>query len=151
MMSAISNDTDFRKALDGLDDTTQRKVGADFVESVLDLNSDERVKEALKVAREGGSEEFLSAVFKNAKKASLDSHARCGSEGDWAEQAAYFVARAATAVVAPPGQSKSDNAAWLAAVNARMARTCESIDAAEDAAGQESARQYRVLADYLKH
>jgi len=148
-MPEITNDTEFRKALDGLGLDDQRKVGAAFVDGVVDLNSDERVGQALRAAREGLSGDLLAAVFKNAKKASIDSHARCGSEGDWADQAAYFVARAATAIAAPPGQSKTDNVAWLAAVNARMARTCESIDGEADAAGQESKRQYRILAEYL--
>lgn len=150
-MSEITNDTEFRKALDGLGLDEQRKIGADFVEQVLSLNDDARVKQAIEVARGGGSDELLQTAFKSAKRASIDSHARCGSEGDWAEQAAYFVARAATACVAPEGQSKTENVAWLAAVNSRMARTCQSIDAAADAAGQESARQYGLLADYLKH
>ncbi len=150
-MSAITNDTEFRKVLDGLGLDEQRKIGACFVEQVLPLNLDARVTQAIEVARGGVVGDLLQSAFKSAKRASIDSHARCGSEGDWAEQAAYFVARAAAACVTPEGQSKTDNVAWLAAVNTRMARTCESIDAAEDAAGQESARQYGLLADFVKH
>ena len=149
-MSEIANDQDFRKALDGLAIDDQRRIGAAFVESVIDFSSDDRVREAVKAAREGMSAEMQSAVFKSAKKASLDSHARCGADADWSCQADYFVARAASAVVAPPGQMKSDNVAWLAAVHARMAKTCASVDAPEDLADQERQSQYRLLSDFLQ-
>ena len=148
-MTTFSNDAGFRKALDGLDLAAQRKVGAKFVRAVLDLIDDERVGNAVEAAEKGSSGDALATVFQGAKRASLDWHTRCGSEGDWREQAAYFVARAATACVAPASHSKSGNPAWQAAVNARMARTSAGIGSEETSGARESETQYRILADFL--
>ncbi|MEZ5841512.1 MAG: hypothetical protein R3D02_14150 [Hyphomicrobiales bacterium] len=147
-MAEIQNDTAFRKALDGLDIDRQRKVGAMFVRAVLPLIADERVTAAVDAAERGASGDMLSAAFQGARRASIDWHTRCGAEGDWKEQAAYFVARAAAALVAPPAHVKSGNPAWQAAVNARMARTSLSIDG-EAAATRENEAQYRILAGFL--
>jgi hydrogenase large subunit len=46
-MATITNDSEFRAALDGMETARQREAGALFVEHVLDLTSDPRVKQAL--------------------------------------------------------------------------------------------------------
>jgi len=151
-MTSISNDSEFRQALEALDNTRQRVVAARFVEHVLDLTSDERLALVTKTAaKSAASDAELAAALGSARAATFDSHTRCGSEGDWSAQAGYFVARAAAAAVTPPGQLPGGGA-WQAAVSSRMARTCETI--ARDATagtpgGGESAAQYRILSEFL--
>ena len=148
-MTGVSNDTEFRKALDALDATQQRLVATRFVENVVALCSDQRIARVLKVAGDGGaSEGELADALKTARAATFDCHTRCGSEGDWSEQAGYFVARAAAAALSPVGQ-KSSGAAWQAAMSSRMAQTSKSIVSGEDTAGQESKQQYRILSEFL--
>jgi hypothetical protein len=148
-MTDISNDTEFRAALDGLDAAGQRLVAARFVENVIALCSDERVARVMRVAGESRSSEGeLADAQKTARAATFDCHTRCGSEGDWSEQAGYFVARAATAALTPGGQMPS-GPAWQAAMSCRMAQTSLSIVSGDDAAGQESKQQYRILSEFL--
>ena len=148
-MPGITSDTEFRKALDGLDATRQRQVAARFVENVIALCSDERLAGVVAVAgnREAG-EGALADALKTARSTTIDCHTRCGSEGDWSEQAGYFVARAATAALTPQGQMPS-GPAWQAALSCRMAQTSRSIVTGDDTAGQESEQQYRILSEFL--
>lgn len=150
-MTTITNDLEFRRALDSLDIPQQRMLGAEFVNSVLPLCEDPRVGRALEEAlRTDVSEKELASALKAAKGAAIDSHTRCGADGNWSAQAGYFVARAASAVVAPEGQGKAGGPAWQAAMNSRMARTCESIDSGdESAASDEGEAQYRLLEQFL--
>jgi hypothetical protein len=95
-------------------------------------------------------DELLNAL-RSARAATFESHTRCGSEGNWTDQAGYFVARAAVAAVTPPTQSRARGAAWQAAMSSRMARTSMLID---DGDGQPTAQaenewQYQTLSDYL--
>lgn len=142
----ITQDTDFKQALDKLGLVQQRRVGAAFVRNVLALNpAVTKVVDA--AANEDTTADELAVAFKQAKAAALDSHTRCGSDSDWQAQAGYFVARAATALVAPDKQAKVP--AWEAAVNARMARTCGHIDASDESMHEESEAQYRLLEQFL--
>ncbi|MCB1755004.1 MAG: hypothetical protein KDJ38_05755 [Gammaproteobacteria bacterium] len=147
-MTTINNDAEFRSAIAALDAGQQRVIGARLVENVLDFNDDERVKRALNTAiQNSASREELDAAAGIAKRASLDSHTRCGAEGDWQAQAAYFVAKAAASLLAPKSGSK--DAVWQAAVSCRMARTSEQIAQGQDTGDQEAAAQYRLLETYL--
>jgi hypothetical protein len=148
-MTGISNDAEFRTALDGLDGARQRLVAARFVEHVLALCSDERIARVLRVAGNSeAAEDELAEALKTARATTFDCHTRCGSEGDWAEQAGYFVARAATAALTPIGQMPS-GPAWQAALSSRMAQTSQSIVSGDDIAGQEGNQQYRILSEFL--
>ena len=149
-MPGITNDTEFRKALDGLDATRQRQVAACFVENVIALCSDERLARVAAVAgnSDAASDSALAEALKTARAATIDCHTRCGSEGDWSEQAGYFVARAATAALTPIGQMPS-GPAWQAALSCRMAQTSMSIVTGDDTAGQEGEQQYRILSEFL--
>jgi hypothetical protein len=149
-MSTISNDKQFRDALNGLNPQQQRIVGALFVESVLSLSEDPRVARSLIVAKDMElGEEALILARRSAKAASLEAHTRCGADGEWTDQAGYFVARAAEACLEPEGRSQGRGAAWKAAMSARMARTCLAADSDEDAHDTESQAQYRILTSYL--
>jgi len=78
-MTQISNDTEFRKALDDLDSTRQRLVAARFVENVLALCSDERIARVVGVAgnSEAGEDELAEAL-KTARATTFACHTRCG-------------------------------------------------------------------------
>lgn len=149
-MTGITNDTEFRQALDGLDMARQRAVGARFVQSVRDLSDDERIDFAIKVAQdtEASSDEIESA-WHSAKAVALDCYTRCGADADWNMQAGYFVARAASSIVMPEKDLDGDNPAWQAAMHSRMARTCSEI--ARDVASEqgETEKQYRILEEFL--
>jgi hypothetical protein len=148
-MTEITNDREFRAALDRLDAGQQRLVAAGFAKSVLHLCTDERIARVLEVAGDpGASSSALGEALKTAKATTFDCHTRCGSEGDWLEQAGYFVARAAVAALTPLGQMPG-GVAWQAAMSARMAETSKSIVTGENTAGQESENQYRLLAGFL--
>jgi hypothetical protein len=96
----------------------------------------------------GASEDELAEALKTARATTFDCHTRCGSEGDWSEQAGYFVARAATAALTPIGQMPS-GPAWQAALGSRMAQTSQSIVSGDDIAGQEAEQQYGILSEFL--
>lgn len=151
-MTSINNDVDFRQALMDLGAEQQRAVAARFVEHVLLLSSDERLNRVIKAAADShASEDELSSALKSARAATFDSHTRCGSEGNWSEQAGYFVARAAVAAMTPVVQSKAGGPAWQAAMSSRMARTSILIDDefSELPVQTENEWQYQLLTDYL--
>mgnify|MGYP001821777832 CR=1 FL=1 len=148
-MTAITNDSDFHAALGSLDAGQQRAVAAGFAHNVLHLCTDERIARVLEVAGDNdASGAALAEALKTAKAATFDCHTRCGSEGDWLEQAGYFVARSAVAALTPLGQMPG-GVAWQAAMSARIAQTSKSIVTGEDTAEQESENQYRLLAGFL--
>ena len=148
-MSQISNDTEFKQALLDLDFTRQRIVAALFVNHVLPLSQDKRLSRVTEIAKDdNASEEELSIALKSAKAATFDSHTRCGSEGNWTDQAGYFVARALVAALTPPAQSKAGGPAWQAAMSCRMAKTSMLIDC-ENEIPTGNEWQYGILSNYL--
>ncbi len=151
-MSQITNDTELKQALLGLDPAQQRAVAAKFVEHVLPLSTDERINRVVKIAADNdASADELSNALRTAKAATFDSHTRCGSEGNWTEQAGYFVSRAAMAAVTPCEQCASNSPAWQAAMSSRMAQTSILIDdeSSEQPTHNESEWQYQFLSDHL--
>ena len=148
-MSQITNDTEFKQTLEGLDDTQQRIVAGRFVEHVLSLSNDKRLNNVVKVATDSDATDAeIADALKSARAATFDSHTRCGSEGHWSDQAGYFVARAAAAAVTPQLQSKSGGPAWQAALSIRMAQTCVLIDS-DDVTPVGNEWQYEILTNYL--
>ncbi len=149
-MTTISNDIEFRQALEGMEYSKQRELAGLFVQNVLGLSTDDRIRRVIKVAldAEADKDELANALV-SAKAAMLDCHARCGAEGDWRHQAGYFVARAATSALTPEGQCRSGGPAWQAAMSSRMARTSIVIDSGDDTPSDESEQQYRILSNYL--
>ena len=149
-MTQISNDTEFRQSISQLDFSKQRELAGMFVNNVIGLSTDERVDRVIKVALNNSvSGEELVSSLKTAKAATVDCHTRCGSEGDWKEQAGYFVARAATAAMMPETQNRGGGPAWQAAMSCRMARTSELIDSESGSDNDEIEQQYQILSDYL--
>ena len=146
---AINDDTEFQTVVRGLTLERQRQLAARFVENVLGLCPDPRVKAAVTVAmQEGVGDAELTMARQNAKSASVESYTRCGREADWKSQAGHFVALAALASVAPAERAAA--LAWDAAMNARMARTCETIAEGEGTRNREAETQYRMLEKFLE-
>jgi hypothetical protein len=143
----IENDSDFKAALDNLPPAKRRMAAALFTESVLALCHDGRVKNVVESAKRSNfSDADLGTAFQFAKAASVDTYTQCGHECDWNKQAGHFVAEAALASIKP---ADGNNAAWDAAMHARMARTCESIAAGHGTGNEEAAAQYRILSEFL--
>jgi len=151
-MNDISNEADFRRVLESLGDVQQRQVAILFVKHVLHLSDDKRLERVIKTAADPqATEEELAASLKLAHAVTFDSHARCGAEGQWSDQAGYFVARAAVAATTSPEHSRVGGAAWQAAMQARMAYTTMLIDDDTDqhSAHTECEWQYQCLSGYL--
>ncbi len=148
-MSRISNDAEFKQALHNLSPVQQRIVAASFVEHILPLSKDNRLKNITKIALDkDASDDELASALKSAKAATFDSHTRCGSEGNWTDQAGYFVARAIMAALTPLSQSKAGGPAWQAAMHSRIAQTSSLIDSG-DVAPTDNQWQYDILSNYL--
>jgi len=149
-MAQITSDSSFKEALDSLDFAQQRVAAGLFVNNGLDLCDDERITRIADIAANPDtSDDELASALNTARAATIDCHARCGSEGDWQAQAGYFVARAATAALTPESQSKGGGPAWQAAMSSRMARTSIQIYAEDVATDDGSESQYKILSDYL--
>jgi hypothetical protein len=145
---AISNDKEFKAALAWLPAARQRQVAARFVERVYPLSNDVRVKAALDVAgRPDISDTELTVVAQAANTARVESFTQCGRETDWTAQAGHFVAKAAVACVRPA--EAGDNLAWEAAMQARMARTCQTVADGSGTEHREAEEQYRILEAFL--
>ncbi len=148
-MANINNEAQFKVAIGALDSDVQRQLAAQFTEHVLELTDDSRIANSAGVASDpGASEAELTASFKTVKAATIESHTRCGSEGDWKAQAAYFVARACEAALMPKGYKKA-GPALQAATSARMARTAWLIDSDEGGESSEREAQYQILNEFL--
>lgn len=145
---AIGNDKDFKSALNGLPVAGQRQLAAAFVQRVLALSGDARVKAALDVAaRADASDAELGMALQAANTARVESFTQCGRESDWMAQAGHFVAKAAVACVRPA--EGGDSPAWEAAMQARMARTCETVASGTGTENREAEAQYRILEAFL--
>lgn len=143
-----TNDREFKTKLGALPIAHQRQVAASFVQRVLPLSNDFRIKSALVLAqRSGVSEAELASVYQAANTARVESFTQCGKETDWTAQAGHFVAKAAVACVRPAAEG--ENLAWEAAMSARMARTCETVANGEGTENSEPAEQYRLLSEFL--
>ena len=143
-----SNDKEFKAELGALPIAHQRHVAAQFVQRVFPLSNDPRLKAALELARRADvSDAELAGAYQSANTARVESYTQCGRETDWAAQAGHFVAKAAVACVRPAAEG--ENLAWEAAMQARMARTCETVATGEGTENSEAQEQYRILGAFL--
>jgi hypothetical protein len=151
IMTAIHSDAEFKAALSRLPLDQQRRVGNLFVENVIHLSDNPKVKQAISIANKAD----LSAVdiaegFKTAKAAAIDSYTLCGRDADWLGQAGHFVASAAAMCLTPEDQvAQCGDLAWSTAMNARMSKVCEAIARGQDADNQEAEKQYAILETFL--
>jgi hypothetical protein len=145
---AISNDEEFKSALAGLSISQQRQVAARFVQRVFPLSNDARIRSALDAAgRAGIADAELALAAQAANSARVESFTRCGKETDWGAQAGHFVAKAAVACV--KRAEAGDNLAWDAAMQARVARTCQTVADGSGTDNREAEEQYRILEAFL--
>jgi hypothetical protein len=144
---ATTNDKEFKAKLEALSTGQQRQVAALFVQRVFALSNDVRIRAALDVAmRADISEAELAVVSQAANTAKVESYAQCGKDTDWNTQAGLFVAKAAVSCIGPVAEGK--NLAWEAAMQVRVARTCEA--ASGDVTNHKEAEaQYAILDDFL--
>ncbi len=88
---ATTNDKEFRVKLETLSVSQQRQVAALFVQRVLGLSNDVRIKAALDMAmRADISDAELAVVSQAANTARVESYAQCGRDSDWNTQAGLF-------------------------------------------------------------
>lgn len=144
-MPNIQNDEAFKRALESLTPADQRVIGAQFVEHVLALNADARVRRAVEVAKNASAApQELESAGRDANTVAVETYTTCGQDTDWHLQAAHFVATAITSCMTGGG-----NVAWKAAMHARMARDCEMLASGSATEQPEAESQYQVLEAYL--
>jgi hypothetical protein len=145
---AITNDKGFKSVLAGLSIAKQRQLAVRFVEAVLPLSGDARIRAALETAgRADVTDAELAQAAQAANSARVESFTHCGKETDWTAQAGHFVAKAAVACVKPvePG----GNLAWDAAMQARLARTFQTVAEGTGTDNREAEAQYHTLEAFL--
>jgi hypothetical protein len=144
----ISNDKEFKSALTGLTTAQQRQVAARLVQQVFPLSNDARIKAALDAAgRVDITDAELAGASQAANSARVESFTQCGKEADWSAQAGHFVAKAAVACV--KSADAGDGLAWDAAMQARLARTCQTVADGAGTDNREAEAQYRILEAFL--
>ena len=150
-MATIQDEAGFQQALQSLDQTQQRRVGAQFVRSCGDLLDDFRIQHALKCAEEPNTAEGeLLAAYRGVRSLEVETYTRCGTHVDWTAMAAHHVATGAAACSAPSATLLGDdNIAYRAAMSCRLARNCAMLHAGEEADCAEIPKQYEILAAFL--
>lgn len=145
---SISNDKEFKKTLAALPIARQRQLAAAFARRVFGLSNDVRVKAALDAAQRADvADAELSLVAQAAHSARVESFTQCGKDTGWTAQAGHFVAKAAVACVR--AAEEGQNIAWDAAMQVRMARTCQGVAAGDGTDNSEAEAQYRILETFL--
>ena len=152
-MTKIHSDVEFKAALSRLSLQQQRAVGRLFVENVLELSDNPRVAKALGTGNLADlSDADMAEGFRTAKTAAIESYTLCGHEGDWLKQASHFAAAAAAACLTPSEQAaQCRDLAWSTAMNARMARVCETVAQGKGTDESETQKQYAILESYLQN
>lgn len=147
----ISNDQEFKNALGNLSAQQQRQLGARFCQSVSGPLDNPRLAGALKVALTPDStEQELKDAYKVAKSIATNTYTACGRDADWGLQAEHFVAAACAAALTPADlTTETFNAAWKAAIQARMAKNCQMIESDSGEVENEADRQYRLTEAFL--
>lgn len=147
----IKNDQDFKRALSELPISAQRKLAAQFINSVISLNSDPLITRALETANDDKcTDSELEDIYKSIKSLVVRTYTACGDDADWASQAAHFVVTATKACLTPSVHlDNKNNLAWKCAMQTRMARSCEMIEINSDIVDNEAHKQYAILNDVL--
>jgi hypothetical protein len=144
----ITNDKEFKAALAALDNCSRRQATAYLIRQALDLTPDSRVRAGLDLAvRCDANEAELAVAAAGVNSARVATYTQCGHDANWTCQASHFVASAAQHCVKP---EVSAGGAWEAAMQARMARICQSIALGEGTSNREAEAQYRALEEYVQ-
>lgn len=151
----------FQEALSALPVPQQRLVAAQFIDHVLDLTDEPRLRDAqVMAAKSGVTAEELVDAFHSVNAIYIQTHPRSDlSELDYTKQAVHFIAEACLVCLSPTYQeAKIQRIAEKTAMYCRMARTCASImhDADQPELGEtekalqnEIKEQYRIVNDFL--
>ena len=147
----IKNDQDFKQALSELSMAEQRRLAAQFIDSVVQLSSEPVIARALKVIRaEVYSENDSEEIYKQIKSLAVKTYTACGDDADWSSQAAHFVVTATKACLTPRKfLDNKNNLAWKCAMQTRMARNCELIESDNNTIDNEAQKQYAITNDFL--
>ncbi|MEW8013637.1 MAG: hypothetical protein AB2807_02270 [Candidatus Sedimenticola endophacoides] len=150
-MNHITDDQQLRALLDTLSADRQRAIGARFAHSVASLCADPRLVRLLELAIAPDlTPAERTEAFKTARSIAVASYAACGSDADCDAQAEHFVAAACTAALTPDDQiNATQNPAWKAAIQARMARNCHMIGSDSADLDNEAARQYAIALEFI--
>ena len=147
-MTTIHSDKDLRLVLARLSPERQRRVGGMFIENVLDLCDDKRVRRAVQVAIDPeSSEEEREDAFHSAKAYAINTYTECGRDTDWSRQAAHFVGVAAACLLSGDEPGGTGSLAWKVAMHVRNARNCALI-AHEGGSDDEAERQRRIAGEF---
>ncbi len=147
----IKNDQDFKQLLSELSIAEQRKLAAQFIDSVVQLNSASIIARALKTAKDDVSTESdFEEIYKQIKLLAVKTYTACGGDVDWSSQAAHFVVTATKACLTPlEFLDNKNNLAWKCAMQTRMARNCELIESDNNSIDNEAQKQYAITNDFL--
>jgi len=161
-MPEVKGYQSFQQALSTLTITQQRQIGARFIENVLDLSNEARLKSAQQVAAkaDASAEELLDA-YHAVHAVYTRTHPRSDlTEIDYTKQAMHFIAEACLVCLSPTyPEARTHRIAEKAAMYCRMARTCASIrhdvdtpqlGDTEKALQTEIQAQYRLLNEFLR-
>lgn len=162
-MAQITTYNAFKQALDSLPLSDQRRIGAKFIEEVLDLVKAPEIKNIIHIAgKEDTSAEMLSAAYRVAHTFYIQTHPRSDlGELNFALQAAHFVAEACMSCLSPLyPESPQHHLAQKVAMYCRMAKTCSTMKHEEDtpnlaevgaALDHVVKRQYEILDGFIKN
>ncbi len=144
----INNDNEFKAALAALPLARQRQVAVIFTRRVMDLCYDARIKGVLLAAeRDDITEPELLLAEKAAHQVRVRSFGQCGHDTSWSLQSGHFVATAAQCCVRMPLPGVC--IAWEAAMQARLARTCQDVADGDGIVNTEAEAQYGLLESFL--
>ena len=145
---SIQSEKEFKAVLAALPLARQRQIAAAFGQHVLDLCQDVRVKNALAAAaRADITTEELVMMAHSAHSARVESYTQCGRDTGWVPAAGHFVSRSAECCVR--AAAEGDPVAWEAAMQARLARTCQTVADGVGTDNDEAAAQYQLLETFL--
>ena len=153
-MPKISNEREFREAIDSLSSVEERTVSALFLQNLLDVTTDARIRKVISVAldREAGEKEREDA-YNTARSIAAETFTHLGEELDPDRQALHFLATAATYCLLPDRLRPSycrKRAPWAIALHTRMARCWSQMaQGREQEEMREDEDQYKILAAFL--
>lgn len=153
-MSTISNEREFKQALGYLSPSEERLVSALFLQNVLDVTDDTRIKKAVKVALDGhATVQEQTDAYNIARSIATETFTVVGHALDPERQALHFLATATSYCLFPehlrPHYCKK-RASWAIALHTRMARCWSQVARGqEEEELREDEDQYKILGSFL--
>lgn len=156
-MMRYANRQAFNHALSGLSVSDQRRIGAAFIQHVLDLTDEPRFRDALAVlAKADPSAAELADTYNAIHSIYVSTHPRSDLLPlDYTRQAEHFIAEACLVCSAPVyAEASVHHIAQKAAMYCCMARTCAgiehdgltpSLERSQQSLGEEMLAQHRLL------